>query len=423
MNTSAYRQQNWIERLFWPTLAVYLFVLPIAHTTALRYLAFILLIIFTVALSLRQRTIPTLPFYPYWLVYFGVASISVAFAVDPAMSFSELRVEVVYWIVIFMIGVTWGKQLYDFRRLVIFLAVMNAVLTLSAFYYARLDMDFGTIMSIPKFAYAGMDGNWLLIAMFLIGWLIHQLWRSGGRSVPFILVLLLLLDIWAMMATQNRQNLIALGVGISVGAVLILRQRVTPQRFMLFSGLLLCVAALFLIQSTRRVEYVLPASTTEIATTATASEIAGSIGDSLSADVRPQLWAFSITKIAENPWIGGGIGRQVFDFLYPEFMPENGMLWHTHNMVLNKGIQMGIPGMLAFLWLWVALAIALLRHTSPSGNSQGLAIAGLAALAAIFAKNMTDDFFVRNVALFFWLVMGLLIGHLQKNIGLRLGNE
>ncbi|MBK8118190.1 MAG: hypothetical protein IPK39_02345 [Sulfuritalea sp.] len=105
-------------RIFWVALALYLFVLPIANTIAVRNLAFIVLIAVTAAVLVKARTMPVLPFARYWLAYFLVALVSVVFAVDPRMSLSELRVEVVYCILIFIVGVTWGalRRLRVVRR-------------------------------------------------------------------------------------------------------------------------------------------------------------------------------------------------------------------------------------------------------------------------------------------------------------------
>lgn len=400
-----------LDRIFWPALALYLAVLPVAGTTALRYLAFVILLAATGALLIRTRAKPELPFAPCWLAYFLVALISVINAVNPEMSRSELRVEVVYWIVIFIVGITWGRRMPDFGHLVLLLATINAVLTLSAFHFASMAMDFSSIRRIPSFAYAGMDGNWLLVVVFFLSWLVWRLWQAGDRVSPLLLGALIILDVWAMMATQNRQNLVALGIGVTAAAALVLSLRFSWRRISFFLVILALIAALVSAQMLRRGEALSEKTDDPIATSlANAGAIMGS---SAASDVRWDLWKFSLEKIAEHPWVGGGIGRSVFDKLHPEFMRENAQLWHAHNMILNKGIQMGIPGMIAFLALWIALALELLRHARQPGESGYLAIAGLAALVAIFAKNMTDDFFVRNVALFFWLATGLLVGHLR----------
>jgi O-antigen ligase len=137
----------------------------------------------------------------------------------------------------------------------------------------------------------------------------------------------------------------------------------------------------------------------------------------VKVDPRWEIWRFSIAKIAEHPLVGGGMGRYVFRKLYPEFQPDQLLHWHAHNMILNKGIQMGVPGMLSFLLLWIALGRQLLRHVRSRGADGGLAVAGLSIFAAVFFKNMTDDFFVRDTALMFWLVMGLLLGVLRAAQG------
>lgn len=411
--TSSFVHSPWLDRVFWFALALYLVVLPIGGTIAIRYLAFVALLAVTGAILLKARRIPELPFAPYWLAYFLVAMVSAFFAVDPHMSWSELRVEVLYLIAIFVVGVTWGRYLRDFTHVVMLIATINAILTFSAFQFVRMDMRFEEIRRIPAFAYAGMDGNWLLIVVFLACWLAWHAWKEGRRILPLLLVLLVVFDIWAMMATQNRQNLVALGTGVATAAMAILWQRFSWQRAGLFLIFLSLVAALITSQMLRRGGAVVAPGGTLPTVTSTAD--AGSIlVTSAATDVRWDLWRYSLGKIVENPWLGGGIGRAVFDKLHSEYRPEIKDLWHAHNMLLNKGIQMGIPGMLAFLMLWIALGVELLRHIRARSASSALATAGLAVIAAIFMKNMSDDYFVRNVALVFWLMLGLLIGSLRS---------
>jgi O-antigen ligase len=127
-------------------------------------------------------------------------------------------------------------------------------------------------------------------------------------------------------------------------------------------------------------------------------------------DVRWDLWHFSLERIAERPLAGGGFGRASFNLLYRDYHLSTGSpLWHAHNMVINKGIQMGVPGVVAFLALWLAMAIAAYRiRTRP--DLRPWAIACLAMMAGVFMRNMTDDFFIRDHALMFWLLCGALLG-------------
>ncbi len=174
------------ERIFWGALTLYLFVLPIAHTVAIRYLAFIVLIVVTLVVLIGERRMPVLPFARSWLAYFLVALASVVFAVDQRMSLSELRVEVVYCIVIFIIGVAWGGRLNRFERFAWLFAAVNLILTTAAFFSISLDMPFSEVIKTHPLPYAGIDGNWLLIVLFFNAWLVWRLWSSGHKLLSLL---------------------------------------------------------------------------------------------------------------------------------------------------------------------------------------------------------------------------------------------
>ena len=128
-------------------------------------------------------------------------------------------------------------------------------------------------------------------------------------------------------------------------------------------------------------------------------------------DPRLELWSYCLARLAERPWSGGGFGREAFKRSYPEFVKSHAPqpLWHAHNMVLNKGIQMGLPGIGAFLLLWGVALMAVVRGLRQP-EIQQWAVALLAMMAAVFLRSMTDDFFIRNHAQMFWLMLGAFLG-------------
>lgn len=391
-----------LHRIFWASAALYLLVLPIAHTIALRNLAFLVMIGVTGLAAFQLRTLPVLPLFKPWVTYGLVATIASVFALDPTTSFGEFKVEVIYCAVVFAIGAFWGQLQKQFTPVIVFLAVMNAVTTLSALCILG-HPPFFQANELPPFAYAGVDGNWLLIAMMLYVWLAIRLWEAKRWGLVSCIVALLALDSWAMGVALNRQNFIALAAGVIGFSAIYLWKHFTIRR-VLVCGFTVCViVALASVQLIKRAGESRAAPQLQ----------AAAVLKSTHTDIRWDLWKFSLEKIAENPIIGGGLGRSVFDKLYPDYRPEIGQLWHAHNMIINKGIQMGIPGMIAFLVLWIALGRELFMHYARGGTGHLLALAGLSGMIAVFVKNQTDDFFVRNVALFFWLVMGLLLGHLR----------
>lgn len=399
----------WADRqhLLLAALGIYVLVLPIAHTIALRGLVFLVLLVLTLVLLAEHRRRPQFPLWQAWLAYAAVGLTAVVFALDPATSADEFRVEFLYCFAIFMVGSIWGEEFASFEPFAWLLAAANLMLVSFALVFAGIDMPFGAVLHVPAIAYAGLNTNWILTVIFLHAWLILHLWQERQRVLPFVLVGLIGLDLWAMMVGYNRQTWLALGVGISCWGLTCLSRKFSWRRVLALVLVLAAVALLFSLQLQRRTgndrAIAIPGAT------ATVDQAKSAV----KADPRWEIWRFSLEKIAEHPLVGAGLGRYVFRKAYPEFQPDVVSHWHAHNMILNKGVQMGVPGMLTFLFLWLALARELMRHARKSAAHGSLAVAGLSIAAAVFAKNMTDDFLVRDVALMFWLVMGLLIGVLR----------
>jgi O-antigen ligase len=87
-------------------------------------------------------------------------------------------------------------------------------------------------------------------------------------------------------------------------------------------------------------------------------------------------------------------------------------------MFLNYALQLGIGGVLVLVILLGAVGREfwrLYRHDDPTVSLVGLA--GIAMLIGFIAKNMTDDFFVRQNSLMFWSVVGLSLGYGRWRIG------
>jgi sugar O-acyltransferase (sialic acid O-acetyltransferase NeuD family) len=145
-------------------------------------------------------------------------------------------------------------------------------------------------------------------------------------------------------------------------------------------------------------------------------------------DLRPRVWKRVGAEILAHPLTGAGFGRGVMAKAYPALLPaadngfwhpHNGVLlaeskvfWHPHNLVLNYGISAGVPGMVAVLALFAALAWRfwlLAVHGEPLAGLSGLA--GAAMVAGVLTRNMANDFFVRDGALLFWALAGMLFGY------------
>jgi len=130
----------------------------------------------------------------------------------------------------------------------------------------------------------------------------------------------------------------------------------------------------------------------------------------LASDPRLPIWRGSLELIGESPWRGIGFGRRSLYKARPDLKSGYG-LWHAHNLILNYGVQMGLPGVLAIVLLLGCLAARFWRlHGSGDRSLQVLGACGLAIITGMVMKNMTDDFFVRHQALLFWSICGMLLG-------------
>ena len=130
-------------------------------------------------------------------------------------------------------------------------------------------------------------------------------------------------------------------------------------------------------------------------------------------------------EILAHPWTGAGFRRGVMGKAYPALLPaedkafwhphdglilaESNVFWHPHNLVLNYIISAGVPGMVAVLALFAALAWRLALRGERLAPLNGLA--GVAMVAGVLARNMANDSFVRDGALLFWALAGMLFGY------------
>lgn len=127
---------------------------------------------------------------------------------------------------------------------------------------------------------------------------------------------------------------------------------------------------------------------------------------------RAFIWSQALSHIQDAPW--GGIGLNEFRYVYtpPDHMPRTHDIAHAHNMLLQTALDTGIPGLLVY----VALMIALLRLASRTLR-QGNAVAALVAsgsglcLLAFHAFGTVDAIALGSkVGVFQWAVSGLILG-------------
>jgi O-antigen ligase len=129
-------------------------------------------------------------------------------------------------------------------------------------------------------------------------------------------------------------------------------------------------------------------------------------------DTRLALWPVIVEHIEQRPLTGYGFGRGLLrEILGAQLSQLDPHLWHAHNYFLESLIQTGVPGLLLVLLL-VAATLREGRRLAhaPDDAAAACGIALVGVVAGMLVRNMTDTLFVRQSALFYWALVGALLG-------------
>lgn len=360
-----------------------MFIFVFANTVALRLLLLAILSIMAITHFVRER--PKLPAF-IW-IFFGLclfALSSMLWTIDPVMTLREVKNEFIYTFLAF----------FSFYVLAMRKDVLIAALTgfaLAAMTMVGLVM--GGYWATEQWMYIGYQGgvgNYSTFVIAAVPLLMYLIWHAPGAGQKAVLGLTVVGLLVAGFWTLNRALWPALVVECIVAAWLLARHIkigyvVGIAVVTAGGGGLLFVNSIEMRSGT-------------------------SLEDTIMTDPRVPLWSVAKQAIAERPWLGVGFGRAAFGKVYGD--RPGAQYEHAHNMLLDRTIQLGVVGLIVTAMLFGSVAMALWRlvRSSPPPPLLWLAAAGLIYLAGLLAKNMTDDFFIREVSLLFWAVMGLILG-------------
>ncbi len=390
------------SKLDWQTVArlfacIILLTLPFAHTAAVRNASLAIACLATL-LAWRHLKAPRIPLLPLFVAWGVLGLVSLTWAVDVAYSASELKTEALYSLLVFVLFFS----LSDITWLVRFRYVILDATALS-FAFALASVSVVWQQEAGLYNGPGMYSTYLVAVFpFVLVWLIAAPSAIGVRVANGAVLLVVLIG---AALTLNRAVWIAFGLQTSL--VLVLRQRegarraVSRQRYALLAVVVSCVflGSLYAISSKRF--SINPASPELIQRT-------------ISEDVRLSVWRHALDRISERPFSGLGFGRGAARRDFVKTL-DYSLLWHAHNVVLNYGLAMGIWGIALVLCLFGGVVwrlAALWKQGDPTMTPY--ALAGIAMVAGMFAKNMTDDLFVRQNALLYWALAGRILGAVRS---------
>ncbi len=222
-----------------------------------------------------------------------------------------------------------------------------------------------------------------------------------GRKIRYLYWLLLLVNILALYYTKSYGGYLALLVGLVFYLIMYSRQNIKMRKLLLLSGVALVLLSGVIVSSQDKFQNYLKG------------------GDRTSISTRQQIWQTSVLLIKEKSILGWGLGnfqesyRSRVKQLYPKPLEWN--VVKAHNLYLNLWIEMGILGLLVFLYLIIKIFFILKSELKTEIKERKMFIISLlSAVVAILVHGLVDTpYFKNDLSLVFFIFVGLIL--LLKN--------
>lgn len=222
------------------------------------------------------------------------------------------------------------------------------------------------------------------------------LWNGATwqvRLLPLLLQGLLLLAALMLLFTRSRGGL----ASVAVALLIMLMLRVRWLRWTIPLFLILGGAAIYVFGLSALVDS------------------AGASEQTLSLGTRLEIWSRGLLALQDYPITGLGLNgfREAVHVLYPMFRVSVDFdLGHAHNHLLQAGLDLGIPGLVAYLALWLGSAGLLWRALAdPAAETYQPLLIGLAgSLSAGWLFGVFDAIALgARPGFIWWLLLALLV--------------
>ena len=368
--------------------ALFLAILPFPGTVALRLLCLVACAAVAAYSWRLHEDRPAIPCKWALALWISLTAISVAYSAIPAYSLGEFKNEVGYTMLAFLSFLLAARDGKTVERLLVALAAGFAVIGVWAagawIANGFVWYDSGRYGGIAVFS------TYIVTAAPALFWLAHAGSHPWLRRAAWALSGLAL-----ALALMTLQRAIWPALLAEAAVVGIWRWNKRPwHRGGLAMAAIgaLAIGASFYATSVWR-----------------GDELGAGVEESLADDTRLAAWHGIVAKIAEHPWVGAGFGRGTMGRVYPELIPANTLISHPHNVFLNYGIGLGVPGMLALAALFLCFARSFWRLVSHE-HLAIYGVCGLALIVGVVTRNQFNDLFIRDQSLLYWALIGIFLG-------------
>ncbi|OAN17004.1 hypothetical protein A3K86_08705 [Photobacterium jeanii] len=325
-----------------------------------------------------------------WGVYSLLYGLSALWSVVPKMVIGDLRKENLYTVFAFALSFAAFYKAKEKSKDVFIYAVLFGGVILSAMQMIdHFGIQVQVLTAFTQKHLPGVgDASTLLVLFFALSF---YLFVTKQKTKICVGVLYQVLIVYAAFLTQNRMAFVCFALIYAVYVFGIVWRLSIARRTVIVAVMLPLAATLFFFG------FGLKAHQHQ-----NAFEQVESVS---KHDPRLYMWDFYLDKAFESPVLGYGAGyampRETFKGEFPSNFNHLNKI-HAHNVLLNKQLQMGVIGLALFMLLY---GLAFKKSVLPFKHDQ-ITVVALLVFVGYFAKSMTDDFFIRNSLLLFWILIG-----------------
>lgn len=401
---------NKIEFVVLSLLSILIFVLPIAHTATIRSFAMftpMVLLILKYYITKDFKWVKTSFELPF-IAFFIVAVISIFTSVDRHETLKEIWGELIVPILLFYTVYYAIKDKNEAFILVKVLFISSLIFSLYSFYdFYRHGGKFFTV--VYKAGGLRDPGGGEVAALYhtmvipFIFWALFY-WKNNKEKI--FLFILLIVNLLAFHITFVRAGMLALGFqAIFITGILLIERRWILSIFILiiliFGSYLYVDKKMF-----REMHYEKIPSINEYLKMSP-EEIAGTNPSSMRQ--RLAMWKVAIEKISENPFYPHGYGRFLFGksvrnennkhFIYPQ----------VHNSFLGVAFELGIQGLIVYLWMITVFFIICWKYWKKSINTdiKYFSASLLTMMIGYWINNFFGSFDGDDSKLLFMILLGI----------------
>jgi putative inorganic carbon (HCO3(-)) transporter len=226
-----------------------------------------------------------------------------------------------------------------------------------------------------------------------------------------------LLSTVAFLFSQSRGAYLGVTIALGVGLAVILPDKFWRLAYLLVVMLVATLGVYWLYVKTSSSP--LAAFDPTISTELSATGLPGASLSLSSLEARVEIWSRAIYGIQDFPFTGMGMNtfRRVVQVLYPLFrIGPDVDIGHAHNEMLQAALDLGIPGLIAFLSICLLTGWLLARAYRGAKGAERWAVLGLGAgFAGHFLYGMTDAVALgARPGFLFWMLIGLIASASQN---------